>query len=178
MWDKGCLPSPLNLRPHAGRNVWCSSVYPLEQRRCSKFVEITKGNPSDRKGAPQHRRWMAAVLGTLTRTVTSWRREKPQLLNRALSPSPGSLIREGVCTLYSPSSQRMSPMEFHLHPPGSPSQKPRGLPTSHTSPPPGTTTDQTASSTSLIFSGPLHFSAPPSRTSDGPLPSLGPYPKT
>lgn len=120
---------------------------------------------------------MAAVLGTLTRTVTSWRREKSQLLNRAPSPSPGSLIREGVCTLYSPSSQRMSPMEFHLHPPSSPSQKPRGLRTSHTSPPPRTTTDQTASNTSLI-SGPLHSSTPPSLTSDGPLPSLGPYPKT
>ena len=114
-----------------------------------------KGNPNDRNGAPQRRRWMAAVLGTLTRTVTSWRREKSQLL-RAPAPSPGSLIREGGCTLYSPSSQRVSPMEFHLHPPGSPSQKPRGLQTSHTSPPPHTTTDQTASNSSLIFSGPLH----------------------
>lgn len=155
--------------------MFCSSVYSLEQRRCSKFVELMKGNPNDRNGAPQRRRWMAAVLGTLTRTVTSWRREKSQLL-RAPAPSPGSLIREGGCTLYSPSSQHVSPMEFHLHPPGSPSQKPRGLQTSHTSPPPHTTTDQTASNSSLIFSGPLH--SPTSLTSDGPLPSLGRCPKT
>lgn len=84
----------------------------------------------------------------------------------------------GVCTLYSPSSQRVSPMEFHLHPPGPPSQKPRGLPTSHTSPPPCTTTDQTAHDSGLSFSGPHHPPTPPSPTSDGPLPSLGPCPKT
>lgn len=106
--------------------------------------------------------------------------EREVLTNKqgSISQSWISNKGRGVCTLYSPSSQHVSTMEFHFHPPGSPSQKPRSLPASHTSPPPCTTTDQTARDSGLSFSGPHHPPTPPSPTSDGPLPSVGPCRKT
>lgn len=85
----------------------------------------------------------------------------------------------GVCGL-SPSSSHACLVEFHPHPPRSPSQKPRSL--SRVSvltrvSTPLATTSQTVCNSSLIPSGPLNCPTPTSPTSGGPLPCPGPCPK-